>query len=222
MDSGIGCRHAPAGRSCGRGASRAATACRPDLASARPGHVRGAAAVGVPGHPRADHDNLGPRELHRTTPDRVRRRARSRSGRRAESHPTTAASDHRRILRPPSSRGLPHSCRAGRSGPVLWRAERNRVHRPSSPPHRARMTTEAKPRASWAQRGLRAGINVYRTVRAGRPSPCRFVPSCSSYALEAIENHGAWRGVRLSARRVARCHPWGGFGIDPVPPKRTV
>jgi putative membrane protein insertion efficiency factor len=80
------------------------------------------------------------------------------------------------------------------------------------------MTTAAAPAASWAQRGLRAGINVYQSVRAGRPSPCRFTPSCSNYALEAIETHGAWRGVRLTVRRVARCHPWGGFGLDPVPP----
>ena len=80
------------------------------------------------------------------------------------------------------------------------------------------MTRGAPPAASWAQRGLRTGINVYQTVRAGRASPCRFTPSCSSYALEAIEAHGAWRGIRLAARRVARCHPWGGFGLDPVPP----
>jgi len=79
------------------------------------------------------------------------------------------------------------------------------------------MTTGA-PRASWAQRGLHAGINLYQTLRAGRPSPCRFTPSCSNYALEAIDTHGAWRGLRLATRRVARCHPWGGFGLDPVPP----
>ena len=83
------------------------------------------------------------------------------------------------------------------------------------------MTPETIPRPSWAQRGLCVGINVYQTVRAGRPSPCRFDPSCSNYAREAITNHGAWRGVGLSARRVARCHPWGGFGLDPVPPKKA-
>jgi hypothetical protein len=50
--------------------------------------------------------------------------------------------------------------------------------------------------------------------------PCRFEPTCSAYALEALHRHGAWRGTRLAVTRVARCHPWGGSGYDPVPPAR--
>ena len=46
---------------------------------------------------------------------------------------------------------------------------------------------------------------------------CRFQPTCSAYALEALARHGAWRGGRLALRRLARCHPWGGAGIDDVP-----
>lgn len=47
---------------------------------------------------------------------------------------------------------------------------------------------------------------------------CRFYPSCSNYALEAIRTHGAARGGWLAARRVCRCHPWHDGGLDPVPP----
>lgn len=66
-------------------------------------------------------------------------------------------------------------------------------------------------------RVLRAAVRLYQRLRAGRPSPCRFVPSCSVYAVEALERHGAVRGSWLTARRLARCHPWGGHGFDPVP-----
>ncbi|HRO16343.1 MAG TPA: membrane protein insertion efficiency factor YidD [Paracoccus sp. (in: a-proteobacteria)] len=49
---------------------------------------------------------------------------------------------------------------------------------------------------------------------------CRFQPTCSVYALEALERHGALRGTALMLRRIGRCHPWGGSGYDPVPPGR--
>ena len=47
---------------------------------------------------------------------------------------------------------------------------------------------------------------------------CRYLPTCSQYAREAIAAHGAWRGGVLAVRRILRCHPWGGQGYDPVPP----
>ena len=50
---------------------------------------------------------------------------------------------------------------------------------------------------------------------------CRFYPSCSRYAIEALELHGATKGLWLSGRRIMRCHPWHDGGHDPVPPKVT-
>jgi putative membrane protein insertion efficiency factor len=50
---------------------------------------------------------------------------------------------------------------------------------------------------------------------------CRYQPTCSAYALEALENHGAFRGSYLAARRIGRCHPFGSTGYDPVPPAKN-
>ena len=50
---------------------------------------------------------------------------------------------------------------------------------------------------------------------------CRFQPTCSVYAREAIERHGAWRGCLLALRRLSKCHPFGASGFDPVPSPRT-
>ena len=68
-----------------------------------------------------------------------------------------------------------------------------------------------------AARSITALIHLYQLCRGNRISPCRYVPSCSHYALEAIERHGVLRGSWLSVRRIARCNPLGRFGFDPVP-----
>ena len=60
-------------------------------------------------------------------------------------------------------------------------------------------------------------IHGYQAARSGRPTGCRYLPTCSEYAVEAVDTHGPGRGSLLAARRVARCGPWGGHGIDPVP-----
>lgn len=62
-----------------------------------------------------------------------------------------------------------------------------------------------------------APIRLYRRMFAWRPSPCRYWPTCSEYAIEAIERHGPARGARLAARRLIRCHPWTPGGVDRVP-----
>jgi uncharacterized protein len=64
---------------------------------------------------------------------------------------------------------------------------------------------------------LHAAVRLYQRVMGGRPTPCRFVPTCSNYALDALEQRGAIRGSALALRRLSRCHPWGGHGWDPVP-----
>jgi uncharacterized protein len=69
----------------------------------------------------------------------------------------------------------------------------------------------------FAVRLYRWTISPAKTFVFGPLAQCRYTPSCSQYALEAIQTHGALAGVWLAARRLFRCHPWGGCGDDPVP-----
>lgn len=62
-------------------------------------------------------------------------------------------------------------------------------------------------------RFYQAGISPYT------PASCRYTPTCSSYSLEALQTHGLLKGGWLSVKRIFSCHPWGGNGYDPVPPK---
>lgn len=75
---------------------------------------------------------------------------------------------------------------------------------------------------------LIALIRLYQLLGApllqaltGPGGACRFEPSCSRYAIEALREHGTLRGGLLAAWRILRCNPWGGCGCDPVPPRRT-
>ncbi|MBS1265161.1 MAG: putative membrane protein insertion efficiency factor [Acidimicrobiaceae bacterium] len=82
------------------------------------------------------------------------------------------------------------------------------------------MTAAVEPKA--AGQGLLSGflcslVRVYQRLTDGRPTPCRYLPTCSNYSLDALEQHGAVRGLLLTVRRLSRCHPWGGHGWDPVP-----
>lgn len=75
--------------------------------------------------------------------------------------------------------------------------------------------------ATWLQGRALSAIILYQRARDGRPSPCRFFPSCSAYALESVEVHGVWRGGWLSLRRLLRCRPLGPSGVDLVPAGRS-
>ncbi len=87
-------------------------------------------------------------------------------------------------------------------------------------------THAAPPAPGVAARVLLGGVQLYQALispalhaLAGPGAGCRFTPSCSHYACDALRLHGALTGTVLAARRVLRCHPWGPSGADPVPPR---
>lgn len=74
------------------------------------------------------------------------------------------------------------------------------------------------PLVALPQRLLMGLVRAYRFfLSPWLGSACRFEPTCSAYALQALERHGAWAGSSLTLRRLARCHPWCAGGHDPVP-----
>ena len=93
--------------------------------------------------------------------------------------------------------------------------EERRPGDPGCPPER-----RDPPRRGVAG-GLISAIRVYQLARSGRPTGCRFLPTCSEYATEAIDRYGAVHGTWLAVGRLLRCHPWGRHGVDPVPDRRT-
>lgn len=125
------------------------------------------------------------------------------------------ASLHRPAFCGGGGEGLSCGAQAGRVAPVGAQAgfiPGFRIH------DRARVCVSA---AQYVLLGL---IRAYRRVwiplrllLIGPAPSCRFIPSCSNYAAEAIEAHGALRGGSFALRRLCRCHPWGGFGLDPIP-----
>ena len=89
----------------------------------------------------------------------------------------------------------------------------------SAEPPGSSVAPEPPGRASLGARVLMACITGYRRYVSPLSGPhCRFEPSCSAYALEAVRRHGAVRGLWLAVRRIARCHPFHPGGFDPVPP----
>ncbi len=65
-------------------------------------------------------------------------------------------------------------------------------------------------------------IKIYQWILSPfLPNSCRYEPSCSQYAVEALRIHGPFKGLIMGTKRILSCHPWGGHGYDPVPPKGT-
>ncbi len=74
------------------------------------------------------------------------------------------------------------------------------------------------PAHRWPSLGLLGLIQLYKwTLSPLIGRDCRYLPTCSSYAADAIRAHGAWAGGWMAAARICRCHPWGGHGWDPAP-----
>jgi hypothetical protein len=86
----------------------------------------------------------------------------------------------------------------------------------------ANLSIEPARAQSSPARALLRALNLYQRASAGRVSACRFYPSCSNYAKEAIETHGAGRGSVMALRRVLRCRPFGPHGVDLVPQSHSV
>ncbi|MGB0165913.1 MAG: membrane protein insertion efficiency factor YidD [Luteibaculum sp.] len=74
----------------------------------------------------------------------------------------------------------------------------------------------------WLRNIAKGPVYAYKWIISPLfPAACRFTPTCSSYALEAISKHGILKGWMLTIKRISRCHPWGGSGYDPVPEKKN-
>lgn len=147
---------------------------------------------------RADPDSLRLRDLEA-----------SRQGRHPESNPEAFAGDSARPSRP---RGLRYRAygTAGVGNSDIPGVEGRAGAAPES--------REAAHRPGIGARALLKLIRIYQaTISPSLGNVCRYSPTCSHYAYEAIERHGAFRGTFLALKRLSRCRPWGGSGFDPVP-----
>ncbi|PWB01360.1 membrane protein insertion efficiency factor YidD [Duncaniella muris] len=98
-----------------------------------------------------------------------------------------------------------------------WSASSHVSPRPS-PPQPAKANQQTPEIRPLIRRLLILPIRFYQLcISPMFPAACRFTPTCSQYAVEAITRHGPVRGLWLAIKRIGRCHPWGGSGYDPVP-----
>lgn len=84
------------------------------------------------------------------------------------------------------------------------------------------LTSVSGPELSVGARAIRWALGQYGRLSAGTQPRCRYIPTCSEYAMEAVETHGAAKGSWLGVRRICRCHPFGSHGYDPVPDQAGV
>ena len=172
--------------------------------------------------------HVPPRSIRLAASGGVRHRSRHRIIGGAQPSAQTFA---RRIVVCRTGRSSSDGSSDGRSGNVgLGRPTPARLLPDRSPSsHRRTVVRAAHPRgvrpghggseATAAPHGRLVRLVIaYQRAMQGRPSPCRFTPTCSSYAVEALHLHGTLRGLLLTLRRLFRCRPFGPSGWDPVPP----
>lgn len=106
--------------------------------------------------------------------------------------------------------GLDHAAATVAAGPPAAQTGTTQAATPTG--------SATSPAPTVPARILMLPIRAWRLFSVHLPARCRFYPSCSQYALEALTLHGAWRGSLLAVRRIGRCHPWHDGGLDPVPP----
>jgi uncharacterized protein len=230
MASVTACRIAPARRSSRLAASRAASACRPDLEGPAPSVLPGLPWRSTWPQWSVDH-LLGPSRPWRASSRGFFHRAAGRPRRRPQPASSSVAGIVPRGCGPVGAGCIPRGRSARRHNAYFPRpssrsqeglgrsAASPRGFRPTGSCEAALVTdtlpATPHPRASRVALWL---IHAYQVARVGHVSPCRFTPTCSEYAVQAISTHGTRRGVALLARRLVRCRPGGPFGYDPVPP----
>ena len=186
---------------------RAGTVCRLDLAHPRPRHLSASVARGSAVSGRSAVVHRCSRSDVVAAPSGVCDRSRLRSGRAAQS--SAASTAFTAVRDAGSGGGVSHRRPAGRRRAV--------VSRPAARPAVAHQFATAQPQGGRLTNALLRMVHSYQLMMEGRPSPCRFTPSCSCYASESLQQYGLGRGLLLTLRRFLRCRPFGPSGWDPVP-----
>jgi uncharacterized protein len=230
MGSGTAWRPGPVGAFCAIGGSGVVSGYQPDLAHPGSSDVLGAEPSRTAGDTRDTHGGVpGRSDLVDAAQGGVLDPARCRFGGRPQpgSAPASSPHDVAGWRGDAGVRGLAPHCptrdrRGGlrRPGATSCRGGRRRQRDGFEGLNMAQTQgfgATGPVRPSVAARVALRLVHWYQSATANRPSPCRYVPTCSSYALDAFELHGFLKGSWLTLRRIGRCHPWGRHGWDPVP-----